>query len=298
MKKYRWILTGIFVLLYTATVYANDYKIAVRAHSGIKAAVKKWQPTTDRLNRKIPEHNFKLIPIVSLELMTRGAASGHFDFVLTNPSSYVEIKKLYGARAFVTLSNKRVNTAQNQFGSVIFTRRSHLDITKLNDIKDKSLMVVTKNAFGGWRVAWLEMLNNGIKPQKDLKKILFSSSGTQQEVVWAVHSKKVDVGVVRTDLLERMTEKGAVKLDDFRILNKKHVKGFSFYLSTALYPEWAFASLKHVPVGVTKKVKAVLRKIVKTDPAAVKGKYMGWIEPLDYSSVDKLMQRLKVGPYE
>jgi len=72
---------------------------------------------------------------------------------------------------------------------------------------------------------------------------------------------------------------------------------FLFFLSSKLYPEWAFAALKHVSKKDSDKVANVLLKITKESNAAKIGKYIGWIAPSDYSSVNVLMQRLQVGPY-
>lgn len=41
-----------------------------------------------------------------------------------------------------------------------------------------------------------------------------------------------------------------------------------------------------------------LFSIQSSDLAAKNGKYVGWISPLDYSSVDELLRELKVGPYQ
>ena len=48
---------------------------------------------------------------------------------------------------------------------------------------------------------------------------------------------------------------------------------------------------------VSQKVKKTLLALHPVTAAAKAGKYMGWVNPRDYSSVRKLMQRLEVGPY-
>ena len=279
-------------------LFADEYKIVVRAHHGIKASIRQWQATVDELNNKIPRHHFTLVPIRSLDLITLGAGSGDIDFVLTNPSSFVEIEHLYNAKALVTLNNKRGETAQARFGSVIFSKMTNKDIKTLADIKGKSLIAVSKNAFGGWRVAWLELLENGIDPFRDLKNVSYAIGRTQPEVIWSVVYGKADVGVVRTDLLEGMIDRGDIKRNDFRILNQKKVKDFPFVLSTKLYPEWAFSVMQHVPDNIAQQVKKVLSNITQKQKAAIAGKYAGWVEPSDYSTVHELMQRLKVGTFK
>lgn len=282
---------------FSQPLFSAEYKVAVRAFRGIDAAAKQWQPTLDALAKQLPSHSFTLMPIVNLDEITQRAGKGEFDFVLTNPSSFVEIKQLYGAKALVTLNNKRANTAQDRFGSVVFVHVNNEDILTLKDLKGKTLMVVSEPAFGGWRVAWLEMLEQGFNPHEQLKRLMFAITSTQPEVVRAVLDGKVDAGVVRTDQLERLEAAGKIDMRYLRILNNKDVKNFPFFLSTKLYPEWPFAALKSVPTELAQQVKRTLLAITSDSAAARAGKYVGWVPPLDYRPVQDLMKKLKVGPY-
>ena len=280
------------------TCIAVEYVVAVRAKSGVDYAIQQWQSTLDYLTVRIPGHSFTLKPIISLEAISRSASMGEFDFLITNPASYVELKHLYGVDALATLNNRRGNTAQNRFGTVIFTHAKNDDIVKVSDLKGKRVIGVSELAFGGWRVAWAEILKSGVNPQTDFSELLFAG-GLQEDVVYAVRDGIADVGVVRTDQLERMETAGKIDLRYFRTLNNKDVKGFPFFLSTSLYPEWPFASLKHVtPNGLIEDVKQVLLELPEESVAAEAGKYVGWIAPLDYTAVEDLLRKLKVGPFE
>jgi len=289
--------TVMICLLFSQSTLSSDYKVAVRAHKGIENAIERWRATVEYLNQKLPSHSFTLVPIVSLKEISLGAENGKFDFILTNPSSFVEISQLYGATALATLNNKRANKAQNRFGSVIFTHARHDKILSISDLKDKTLMAVSERAFGGWQVPWLEMLDQGFNPHTELKSLIFASSKTQPEVVQAVLDGKVHAGVVRTDLLERLESAGKIDMRYLRILNNKDINTFPFFLSTELYPEWAFASVKHVPSDLAQQVAKHLQSIKPESDAAKKGKYIGWLPPEDYTQVMKLMKRLEVGPY-
>jgi len=125
---YKVILVLVLGSIGCNTIFAEEYRVAVRAHSGIEKARAKWQATIDYLSEKIPGHTFVLIPVIDLSKITTGVASNEYDFVLTNPSSYIELKTLYSARALVTLNNKRDGTHQTRFGSVIFTLAERDDI--------------------------------------------------------------------------------------------------------------------------------------------------------------------------
>jgi len=292
----RLILIVLSTLLVQNTT-ATEFKLAVRAHNGVQHAFHQWQATADELSKKIPGHSFKLVPVLNLNEITNAAGRAEFDFILTNPSSYVELNKKFSAKVLVTLNNKRADTAQAKFGSVIFVSVKNEDIVQLSDLKDKTLMAVSESAFGGWRVAWYEFLKQGIEPYKYLN-VIFSKKSLQNEVVYAVRDGFADAGVVRTDQLERMEAAGEIDMRHFRILNNKDIKGFPFFLSTDLYPEWAVAKLKHVPDDIGLKVKNVLLSIQHDSQAARNGKYIGWISAKNYESVDRLLEKLSVGPYQ
>ena len=288
--------TLFFFLCLSSTSTADEFKIAVRTINGIEAGVKQWQATADYLTKAIPEHSFKLIPIVKLHDVLATAAVGDADFVLTNPSSFVEINELYKAIPLATLNNKRGDKVLSQFGSVIFTHAANDDILTLSDLKGKTLMAVSEPAFGGWQTAWLELLNHGLNPYRDLKELLFAG-GIQSKVIISVLEGKADAGVVRTDQLERMTKNGDIDLRYIRVLNNRHVDGFPFYLSTELYPEWPFAALPHVDNKTIDQVTSALLAITTNDKAAINGRYNNWITPKSYQSVKQLLIQLKAGPF-
>ena len=293
---HRIFATALLSLCITSTTIADEYKIAVRAINGIDAGIKQWQATADYLTSTIPGHSFKLVPIVKLHDVMAAAAVTEVDFILTNPSSFVEINELYKAIPLATLNNKRGNKTLSQFGTVIFTHAANDDILTLKDLKGKTLMAVSEPAFGGWQTAWLELLKHGLDPYRDLGKLLFAD-GIQSKVVISVLEGKAEAGVVRTDQLERMAKKGDIDLRYFRILNNKHIEDFPFFLSTDLYPEWPFAALPHIESQVINQVSNALLSIENNSRAAINGRYSNWIKPANYQSVKQLLRRLKVGPF-
>lgn len=284
------VLLSLLLISLSQTVFSADQliKIGVRAHSGVEKAIEKWQPTAQYLSDTISGYRFEIVPHLTLNEINDAVFEKNDQFILTNPSSYVELEVKYGASRIGTLKNKRGQNAYTRFGSVIFTRSDRSDINTLKDIKHKSFMAVSPKAFGGWRVAWFEFLQNGIDPHKDFSKIEYGK--LQQNVVHAVERGLIDAGTVRTDMLERMSQAGEINLKDFKIINPKLVGDFAFQLSTRLYPEWPFATLRHTPNDLAQKVAIALLTIEKKHPAAVAGKYEGWTVPLDYSTVHTLLK--------
>jgi len=295
--KQSGIVLLLFLLIITSSsVHSATIKIGLRAHHGIEKSMLQWKKTADYLSEKIPEHQFIMVPLVGLTELMQEAEKGYFDFVLTNPSSFVEMELQLGASAILTLRNKRQGNPYTEFGSVIFTRKDNNDINTIHDLKNKKIVAVSKRAFGGWRVGLREMLKEGFDPYDEAKQVSFSG-GIQQDVVSIVRLGNADAGVVRTDMLERMAKSGLIKLDEFKIINKKQTKNFPFYHSTQLYPEWPFVKMRKTSSVLSKKIALALLTMPADHPAAIAGKYVGWTVPEDYQPVHNLMQDLEVGPY-
>ena len=293
------VIAGILFLLtcWSNNASAIEIRIGVRAHNGAEQALAQWQPTADYLSLKIPEHKFVMVPYIYLNEHKYAVAHQEIDFVLANPSSYIEMEVLYGISRMVTLINRRAGGEYKRFGSVIFTRADHTNIKTLQDLKGKSFMGVAPEAFGGWQIPWYEFIKNGINPFTDFSEVRFSGS-TQLDVVYAVLDGSVDAGAVRTDMLERMSASGQISLEDFRILGAKKTEGFPFFHSTDLYPEWPLAKLKSTSDDLAQKVAIALLEMPAESPAAIAGHYVGWTVPLDYQPVHDLLKTLKVAPYE
>ena len=236
------------------------------------------------------------MPFENNSALNQAISRNEFQFCLTNPASAVEHQIRYKAQPLATLVNKRQGQGYSKFGSVIFTRADREDINELKDLKGKVFIGVDQLGFGGWRVAWLELLRNDINPYLDFKALRFAG-GAQQKVVLSVRNGSVDAGSVRTDMLERMSAAGKINLEDFKIIGGRETEGFPFLHSTDLYPEWLFSAVGKVDDTLKTRVVSALFSIQTENPAAKKGKYVGWISPLDYGGVEDLLKELKVGPY-
>ncbi len=294
-----FLLFEVLMLNIVPVVYASGsekrVKIAVLALRGDAEAHNTWNATAVYLGQKIPGYSFTIVPY---DFKTIGpAAQRHeYDFVIANSSIYVELEALYGVTRIATLKGLGSGNAATLFGGVIFCKKDRNDISILDDLKGKSFTAVEENSFGGWRMAWRELLHGGIDPYRDFAK--FDFAGTHDGVVYAVRDGKVDAGTARTGILESMAKEGKIRLEDFKIINQKTDKKFNFVHSTRLYPEWPFAQLAHTDDSLAQKVAVALLEMAAGDAAAQAAKSAGWTTPRDYTTVHELFKELKIGPYK
>ncbi len=300
--KTKVMLVVLFAVLLVFTLHAYlsaktaDIKIGVLAKRGTEICLKKWTPTADYLTRKIPLYRFKIVPL-SFDEIYSAVKNERVDFIITNPSFYVELESWYGINRIATLRNLRLGSPCTKFGGVIFCRADRKDIRRLKDLEGKAFMAVKETSLGGWRAAWRELKEHGINPYTDFARLEFG--GTHDAVVYAVRDRKVDAGTVRTDTLERMQAEGKIKISDFYVIHDhpRSASELPFLHSTRAYPEWPFAKLKHTSDQLAREVAIALLQMSADSKAAQAARCAGWTIPLNYQPVHECLKYLKIGPY-
>ena len=293
----KWVVAAILVALTFAAntaLAADHFKIGVLAKNGPVKALKKWKATGDYLSKKIDGMTFEIVPL-GFDDVNPAIENKKVDFFLVNSSMFVTAKVKFGASAVATMVNSRQGKPLKSFGGVVITSVDNDAINQLQDLKGKSFMAVKKSSFGGWQMAYKELVDAGIDPNVDFAKLEFG--GKHDNVVYAVMNEAVEAGTVRTDTLERLAAEGAIDMEDFKIINAKTHGGFPFKCSTQLYPEWPLAKVAGTPDNVVAAVVHALKALKPVDEAAKAAKVVGWVDALDYSPVEALQQTLHVGAF-
>lgn len=300
-SRARMVLASSLLLLFPSMVLGvsadlKPVRIGVLAKRGPERCLEKWGATAEYLTAEIPGHSFEIKPLDHDEVGP-AVRRGEVDFILANPSLYIALERLHGASRIVTLNNLRLGSAYKTYAGVIFHKAARKDIEGLADLRGKTVMAVAEESFGGWQMAWRELKEHGIDAHRDLR---LQFGGTHDAVVDAVRDEKIDVGIVRTDTLERMALEGKISLEEFRIVHE-HGGGkvhLPFLHSTRAYPEWPLASLPHTPVELAQQVAVALMKMSADAPAAEAAQCAGWVIPQNYQPVHECLRELRIGPYE
>ncbi len=274
---------------------STEIRIGVLSHRGDAATERMWTPTADYLTAALPDHRFRVVPLEFAEV-DPAVRHAQVDFVLVNPGIYVNLEVRHRVSRIATMRNRVGLVRSNVFGGVIFTRADRAKLTRLQDLKGRSLLAVDRDSLGGFQMAWGELLDQGVDPDRDLARLDFA--GTHDAVVLAVGRGDYDVGTVRTDILEQMDAEGAIRLSDYRVLNPQDDPEFPFLRSTPLFPEWPFSKLRHTSNILAQRVAIALLEMPVDHAATRSGGYAGWTIPLDYQPVHDLLRRLHLPPYD
>lgn len=231
MPRRQWLVLALACLVWLAppsaqaeghgtdTPAAGEARIGVLALRGAERARAMWDPTADYLSRHLPGQRFRVVPL-SFDEIQLAVRQRSVDFVLANPSYYVELEAEYGVSPVVTMRNRHDGgRGYSVFGGVVFTRADRRDIRAFADLKGKVFGAVDPGSFGGWHAAWREMLRHGLDPESHFRRLEFL--GTHDAVVRAVLEGKVDAGTVRTESLERMAAEGSIRLGELFVLNER-----------------------------------------------------------------------------
>lgn len=292
-----WLFCVAYVAIFSlAANCAEPVKIGVLAFRPKPQTLEQWQPLAVALKQAISEHDFEVQALTFPEL-EQATSNNQLDFVLTNPAHYILLTKRHGLSApLATLAVDENNQRAMRFGGVIFTRAEQSNINDLGDIKNKRIAATSVDSFGGYLMQSYEFSKIGINLKKDNKIAI--TGMPHDNVVSAVFEGRADVGFVRTGLLESMAREGKLDIKKLKIINRQATENFPVQTSTLLYPEWAFASMRHVDENLARHVAAALFSLEENLAATRAMNIHGFVVPADYTPVVDLLKELRIKPFD
>ena len=271
-------------------------RIGVLSKRSVPITISRWSGLVEYLQKTIDSHQFVIVPL-SFDSIDTIVSKKKVDFLLTNPGMYVNLSFKYKLFAIATLKRKILGSGYTDFGSVIFTRSDSNQVEGFQSLKNTELAAVSEHSFGGWIAAYRELDDNDMSIDSFHS---LSFLGSHDAVVQAVINKSFDVGIVRTDTLERMASEGLIDLSLIKIIKSGNLEEnkFPFVRSSRLYPEWPFSSLSHTSVSLAEQVSAALLTMMPTSMAAKQAQIIGWTVPKNYREIDHALSQLKLGYYK
>ena len=237
---------------------------------------------------------------VELRVLAQGEienalAEGELDLLFTNPSHYVIVRTQYHLTgALATLIAKENGISTSRLGGVIIAGKGN-GITRLTDLRGKTLAVPGVKYLGGYQTQAYELLQAGVRlPDEAQLKVV----GSHDAVIEAVANGQAAAGFIRTGLIEEYRRQGKPQIDRVVVVNEQHSSGFPYTVSTRLYPEWAFVALPHVDSRLVRKIASSLMLIDEDSPVARSAGIAGFAPPADYLPVENIMRALHSPPFD
>ena len=191
--------------------------------------------------------------------------AGKIDVASFGPLSYVLASDKAGAEAFAKEYRKG---AGSMYTGYIITRADS-DINDIKDLKGHSFGFVDPASTGGNLIPRMNMLKNGVDPDKDLTETTYL--GSHDQVALAVAHKRVDAGAVMNFNFEAFLDRGTVPADQFKIIHKSDPFPGSAWCYRKDLPEDLKQKIRDAMFSISldtcPELKDFLRKIEKYQPA-------------------------------
>ncbi|WP_177418551.1 PAS domain S-box protein [endosymbiont of Lamellibrachia barhami] len=280
---------------FAETEESQEIKIGVLAKRGAAKASAKWDATADYLTQRLPNYRFRIVPMPfdDIPILVKNQL---VDFVIINSGIYIDLAHKYRVQRVLTMVNQlSPGVDTTHFGSVIFTRSDNLNIYSLADLENQRIAAVHSTSLGGWVMALNEIQKAGLD-EYDFASLEFLN--THDEVVQAILERRANVGIVRTDTLERMEKEGKINIGLLRVINSQQFSTFPYAASTPLYPEWPIAKLPHTSSELARQVAVALLQMPADSTASQNAKIKGWNIPENYQPVRDVLQQLALSPFD
>ena len=276
-----------------------ELTIGVSASEGVTRALEDWKLTKEFLDASARDrglnYRFKIEPYFAQSNYTAEGTSG-FDLIFTDAAGFVAAEEEMGARALSSIAQVWDGKSYDKTGAVIFTRQDS-NIKTLSDAVGQRIMGIDRSDFIGWKLAVQQFRAQGIDEASVLQTAIFSG-GNQLEVVSAVQSGLVDVGVIRAGVLEKLAREGRLELDELRPISAIKHADYPFWVSTPIFPGSVLAAL---PSLSEEAMAITIESLLQINGQTAESKAMGgvvWQAPQNYQQVRKLLMALGARPYE
>lgn len=280
-------LSFIILSLYVASAQA-ELTLLVNAPRSPIEAQKKWAGVAEHFS-EVSGETIKIVAVPPNKTDNE-ARSGTADFMILNPVMSTLVAHRYDGEL---LANVERGSGGSKIGGVILSKKGS-GITKGTDLRGKTVMTYKKASAAAYIFQLHHLKAQGVT-ESDFASTRIAKR--QDDIILAVRAGIIDVGFVKTGLLEVMAKEGKISLDDFEIVDQRS-EGFANVHSTTLYPEWyLLATSKEGKKHASKIARAAITLSADHD-AAKKAKINGFIKPISTKNLDDMLRDMNLAPFE
>uniref|UniRef100_A0A7S3LHW5 guanylate cyclase n=1 Tax=Amphora coffeiformis TaxID=265554 RepID=A0A7S3LHW5_9STRA len=254
-------------------IHKSVYRVGVYTSEGEEEAFQQYKKTFEQYlavttgTRFDPPLRFEMVP-VNLSSLANMAKKEEIDFFFGTAAVFSCMAAELNAQALVTIIHRREARGHiydlDVYGGVIFTLATNEHINTIDDLKGKTIGAGGITMNGGGQAQFYEMWRSArLSYVADPLQVAFT--GDERQTVQGVLDGDFEVGMARTDQIERHLDENGKPIDPdlFKVINPQiHVLDdgqlFPFVSSTSLHPEWPVAALDHVARDVSQEVQEAL----------------------------------------
>jgi PAS domain S-box-containing protein len=261
---------------------AVHYAVGVLAFRTVEQTAREWQPVFDALGDSAGAR----FDVTALAYPDLDAAAEQFDFIVTNPEHFSELRTRAHLSAMATVVRTTEGRPTTSFGGIIVARAGS-PFHDLRDLATAHVGAVSTSSLGGFLVQEWEVEQRTSAPAK-----LTFLGMPHDGVVRALLAGTIDVGFVRTGVLEGMVREGTLKWEQVQVVAQVS-DSFPQRHSTTLVPEWPVAVSARVPMESARRLALALMQANADQPALQHAGLWGFAPPADYSPVERITHDLR-----
>jgi phosphonate transport system substrate-binding protein len=293
-------ITAVMAVLLAVTACADKddkagerpiYRIGYMICNSENETLERFVPFSKYLGDKLGV-NFETIAIDTINFSRE---IEKLDFVHTNSLLYIILNRFHGVE--VLAAEKKGSLGFKSQG-IILTRKDS-GLTKLADLKDKTMIFGPMLAPTGF-MAQIDLLQQaGLDPEKDLAFYTIPPGSFKHEkVIYGVFFKKYDAGSIPLDDLEIMVAEDRVAMEDFNII-----------AGNEPIPYCNFAVTQKIDEALARRFKEEILAITEDDTVEIDGEVFkvldralvsGYadIKDSDFDIVREMAKRTNMPPYQ
>ncbi len=270
-------------------------KVGILAYRPKPDVMEQWEPVVSYLQSALGKP-VELAVYDHSELYA-AAARHAVDVVITTANHFILLQHTVGLSSpLATLVTRDGTNRLSAYGGAIFACSNRADITSIRDLAGKRIAVVSTDAFGGYQMQALELVEMGL-PVPAASQLLLTGQ-PHDRVIETVLAGRADAGFVRAGVLETLVQEGKLDSARVKIINRQDLPAFPFAVSTRLYPEWPVAVMPQIDKRLASRLAAVLFLLPPDRFAGTAGGVSGFTIPANYRGVENLMRRLRLPPFD
>lgn len=281
----------IFIFFAIVALNAQTLTLGVFAYRTPEKIMQEYKPIAEHLGREL--NVSVIVKSLSQEDLEKELFEDKIDFIVTNPTHYLSLKKQGKTTGAIATLVKRYNNVITPYlGGVIITRADRADMRTIFDLAGKTIAIPNNKMLGGYQTQAYELSKVGLDITKDLKTVAYK---THEATVAAVLLKKADAGFIRSGILEEMIAENKLNPQDFFIINELKSPNFPMKISTELYSEWTIVAAKKLDLDTVSKAAVALYGYKDTQIG--NDIISAFTIAGEYDNIDTLARSLRIPPY-
>lgn len=259
-----WLATS--TAFVTQAIGAERYTFAVLPRFFPVVILERFGPLADHVARQSGIDIEFVVPENFAEHMSM-VRKGEVVFSYQNPVVFAK-----ASAEVVPLAIASKGKDKTRFRGIIIVRTDS-GINSVQDLKGKSVSVVSLTSAGGFISQRDFLMQNGIDVQFDMIPSE-AEDNKQENVIFDVFSKKSEAGFIRESALHRVD----------KVIDPSKIKVLA---QTSWLPNWVFAAHKSVPPELAAKIQAALIDLRPGSPVLKSAQLDGFVMP-DEAELNKL----------